>query len=51
VEAAVGPTGAITLTPARRFDRKAFVARARRRLERMPMTRATVEAMRGKDRY
>jgi antitoxin MazE len=51
VEAAVGPTGAITLTPARRLDRKAFVARSRRRLARMPMTGATVEAMRGRDRY
>jgi antitoxin MazE len=51
VEAAVSATGAITLTPARAFDRKAFVRDARRRLAAMPMTQPTVAAMREQDRY
>lgn len=51
VEAAVSPGGTITLVPSRRFDRQAFAARARKRLVGMPVTQATVEAMRDKDRY
>jgi antitoxin MazE len=51
VEALVSPAGAITLIPSRRFDRGAFVARARKRLAGMPVTRATVEAMRETNRF
>lgn len=51
VEATVSPAGAITLVPSRRFDREAFAARARKRLAGTPVSRATVEAMRKKDRF
>lgn len=51
VEAQVGSGGAITLTPARTFDRHAFVLQARRRLAAMRVTRPVVEAMRRRDRY
>lgn len=51
VEAKVGPAGAITLVPARRFDKQSFAARARKRLARTPLTQPTVAAMRAKDRF
>ena len=51
VEADVNASGEITLTPALRFDRKAFVKQARKRLASLPMTRPAVEEMRKQDRY
>lgn len=51
VEAAINPAGDITLTPSQTFDKAAFLKRARKLRASMPMTAATVEAMRQEDRY
>jgi len=51
LEAQVGADGTITLTPARPFDRRAFVRLARRRLAGMTVTPPVVEAMRRHGRY
>ena len=51
VEAEVSPAGEITLTPAHAFDKTAFLGRLHKLHGKMPMTSATVEAMRRKDRY
>jgi len=51
VEAEVTPAGEITLTPAKPFDKAAFLARTRKRRAAMPLTEATVERMRREARY
>jgi antitoxin MazE len=51
VEAAIGPAGEITLTPALAFDKAAFLKKVRRLRAGMSMTSATVESMRQEDRY
>ncbi|GIK24278.1 MAG: hypothetical protein BroJett006_05240 [Betaproteobacteria bacterium] len=51
VEAEVTPAGEITLTPAKPFDKAAFLARTRKRRAAMPLTEATVERMRKEARY
>jgi antitoxin MazE len=51
VEAEVTPVGQITFTPTKTFDKKAFLARTRKRRAAMPLTDATVEPMRQQARY
>jgi len=51
VEAEVTSAGKITLTPARPFDKAAFLARTRKRRAEMPLSAATVECMRQEARY
>jgi len=51
VEAEITPAGEITLTPAKPFDKAAFLARTRKRRAAMPLTEATVERMRKEARY
>lgn len=51
VEAAIGQAGEITLTPAQAFNKAAFLKKIRKLRARMPMTTATVEAMRQEERY
>src|SRR5450759_1726045 len=51
VEAEVTPVGEIKLTPAKPFDKAAFIKRLRKLRASMPMTTATVEIMRREDRY
>ena len=51
LEAAIGPTGEITLTPSQSFDKAAFLKKIRKLRASMPMTSATVESMRLADRY
>ncbi|MDT3737680.1 MAG: AbrB/MazE/SpoVT family DNA-binding domain-containing protein [Denitratisoma sp.] len=51
VEAEITPAGEITLTPAKPFDKVAFLARTRKRRAAMPLTEATVEGMRKEARY
>lgn len=51
VEAEVTPDGEITLTPAKPFDKTAFLARTRRRRAAMPLTEPVVERMRKATRY
>ncbi len=51
VEAAVSPTGSITITPEQAFDKQTFLQRTRRLRATMTMTTPTVEAMRREDRY
>lgn len=51
VEAEIGRAGEITLTPAQPFDKAAFLKKARKLRAGMPMTTATVEAMRQEERY
>lgn len=51
VEAEVTSAGEITLTPAKPFDKAAFLARTRKRRAAMPLTEATVERMRREARY
>jgi antitoxin MazE len=51
VEAEVTPVGEIKLTPAKPFDKAAFLKRLRKLRASMPMTTATVEIMRREDRY
>jgi antitoxin MazE len=51
VEIQVTAAGQITLTPAKPFDKTAFLARTRKRRAAMPMTEATVERLRDEARY
>ena len=51
VDAEVGRAGEITLTPTHPFDKAAFLKRVRKLRAGMPMTTATVEAMRQEERY
>ena len=51
VEAEVTPIGEIKLTPARPFDKAAFIKRLRKLRSTMPMTTTTVQMMRQEDRY
>ena len=51
VEAEVTPAGEIRLTVAQSIDKKAFLERVARLRAGLPMTTATVEAMRRDDRY
>jgi antitoxin MazE len=51
VEAEVSPSGKITLSPQRAFDKAAFLRRTKKLRASMPMTSSTVEAMRSKERY
>ncbi|OYW38855.1 MAG: AbrB family transcriptional regulator [Hydrogenophilales bacterium 12-61-10] len=51
VEAEVSRAGEITLTPAHPFDKAAFLKRVRKLRAGMPMTSATVAAMRQEERY
>ena len=51
VDAEVTKAGGITLTPAKQFDKKAFLAGVKKRLAKMPMTDPVVEQMRREARY
>lgn len=51
VEAEVTQAGGITLTPAKPFDKGAFLHRLRKRRRSMPMTEPVVERMRQDARY
>ena len=51
VEAEITPAGEITLTPAKPFDKAAFLARTRKRRAAMPITKPVVERMRKEARY
>lgn len=51
VEAAVAPSGEITLVPTRPFDRAAFLAQTRKLRAAMPETEAVVGKMRRAARY
>jgi antitoxin MazE len=51
VEAEVSRAGEITLTPTQAFNKAAFLKRVRKLRAGMPMTSATVEAMRQEERY
>ena len=51
VDAEITPAGTITLTPARSFDKAAFLQRIRKQRRRMPVTAPVVELMRRDARY
>ena len=51
VDAEITPAGIITLTPARPFDKTAFLQRLRKQRRGMPMTEPVVERMRREARY
>lgn len=51
VDAEVTKAGEITLTPAKQFDKKAFLAGVKRLRAKMPMTEPVVEKMRRNARY
>ena len=51
VDAEVTPTGGITLTPTKPFNKSAFLRRVRKLRRGMPMTEPVVEAMRRDARY
>lgn len=51
VEAEVGRSGEIMLTPAPPFDKAAFLKKVRKLRAGMPMTSATVVAMRHEERF
>ena len=51
VDADITPAGEITLTPAKPFDKSAFLRRLRKLRQGMPMTKPVVEAMRRQTRY
>ena len=51
VEAEVSRAGEITLKPTQSFNKAAFLKRVRKLRAGMPMTSATVEAMRQEERY
>jgi antitoxin MazE len=51
VDAEVTPTGEITLTATRSFDKAAFLDRVRKLHKEMPMTEPVVEQMRREARY
>jgi antitoxin MazE len=51
VDAEITPVGTITLTPARPFDKTAFLQRLRKLRRGMPVTEPVVERMRREARY
>ena len=51
VDAEITPAGKITLTPAKPFDKAAFLQRLRKMRRGMPMTKPVVEQMRKEARY
>ena len=51
VDAEITPTGKITLTPAKPFDKSAFLQRLRKLRQSMPVTEPVVERMRRSARY
>ncbi len=51
VDAEITSAGTITLTPARPFDKAAFLRRLRKHRQGMQVTQPVVEAMRQDDRY
>jgi len=51
VDAETTPAGMITLTPAKTFDKTAFLRRLRRLRGRMQVSEPVVEAMRERSRY
>lgn len=51
VEAEVSPAGEIVLTPARPFDKAAFLDRVRKLRATLPMSEPVVERMRREERY
>jgi antitoxin MazE len=51
VDAEITPAGTITLTPARPFDKSAFLQRLRKQRGDMPVAEAVVERMRRGARY
>ena len=51
VEAEVTPAGKITLTPAKPFNKTAFLKQLRERRRGMPVTDSVVARMRETDRY
>lgn len=51
VDADITPAGKITLTPAKAFDKAAFVRRLRKMRRGMPVTEPVVEQMRREARY
>jgi len=51
VEAEISPAGEITLTPAKPFDKVAFLGRLKKLHAKMPMTEPVVEQMRREARY
>lgn len=51
VEAAVSPTGSLTLRPEQAFDKQAFLRRVARLRSSMKMTTPTVASMRREERY
>lgn len=51
VEAEITPAGEITLTPAKPFNKAAFLDRVRKLRSNMPMTEPVVEQMRREARY
>lgn len=51
VEAEITPAGKITLTPAKAFDKAAFLQRLRKLRQSMPLSEPIVERMRKESRY
>ena len=51
VDAEITTTGKITLTPAKPFDKSAFLQRLRKLRQSMPVTEPVVERMRRSARY
>ena len=51
VDAEITPAGKITLTPAKAFDKTAFLQRLRKLRRCMPVTEPVVEQMRREARY
>jgi antitoxin MazE len=51
VDAEITPAGTITITPARPFDKTAFLQRLRKQRRGMPVAEPVVERMRREARY
>jgi antitoxin MazE len=51
IDAEITPAGKITLTPAKIFDKPAFLQRLRKLRREMPITEPVVEQMRQENRY
>ena len=51
VEADITPAGKITLTPAKPFDKPAFLQRLRKLRHSMPVSEPVIEQMRRESRY
>lgn len=51
VDAEITPAGKITLTPAKPFNKTAFLQRLRRQRRSMPVTAPVIEQMRQQARY